>query len=260
MQPLEPRIVRRELDPCPSKPCRHHKGGTTLAAWQRGVAALLLLAGFLLVLQLRAEQALQAGLALPSYRLADLAVLIRRQQEADRALTDEVRALEAKQRQIQSAVAAGRSIAEALRREREAYRLELGQTPVAGPGIIIVVSADPKRLSVPQAQDVRGIVNELWAAGAEAVSLNGIRMLATDGIVAVPVGVQIGKQTTRDPYVLAAIGDPIVLEGALAVPGGAVDGLRGVGLAVKLRRVDVLRLPAAASRRDFRIARPMGEP
>jgi uncharacterized protein YlxW (UPF0749 family) len=236
------------------------RGGTTLAAWQRGVAALLLFAGFLLVLQLRAEQALQAELALPSYRLADLAVLIRRQQEADRALTDEVRALEAKQQQIQRAVAAGRGIVEALRRERDAYHLELGQTPVEGPGVTVVVSADPNHLSVPQAQDVRGIVNELWAAGAEAVSVNGIRMLATDGIAAVPVGVRIGDRITRDPYVFAAIGDPTVLEGALTVPGGPVDGLRGVGLAVRLRRVDVLRLPAASLRHDFRIARPMGKP
>src|SRR5579883_2512832 len=220
------------------------RGGTTLAVWQRGVAALLLFAGFLLVLQLRAERALQAELALPSYRLADLAVLIRRQQEADRALTDEVRALEAKQRQIQSAVAAGRGIVEALRRERDAYHLELGQTPVEGPGVTVVVSADPNHLSVPQAQDVRGIVNELWAAGAAAV----------------PGGVRIGDRTTRDPYRFAAIGDPVVLEGALTVPGGPVDGLRGVGLAVRLRRTDVLRLPAAPPRHDFRIARPMGKP
>ena len=75
-------------------PSLHGTRGTRLTVWQRGgVTALLFLAGFLLVLQLRANQVLRAGIELPSHRLADLAVLIRRQQDSDRALRDEVAAL-----------------------------------------------------------------------------------------------------------------------------------------------------------------------
>jgi len=224
------------------------------------MAALLCLAGFLLVLQLRAEQALRAAVELPSYRLADLAVLIRRQQESDRALGAEVAALEAKQQQIEATAAAGRSIADAMRHELAGYREQLGLTPVRGPGITIVLAADPKRLSVPQAQDVSGVANELWAAGAEAVSVNGIRMLATDGVVPLPQGVRITDRTTRDPYTISAIGDPAALEGALMVPGGAVDGLRGVGISVRLTRAETLWLPASSSKPAFHVARPVSGP
>jgi uncharacterized protein YlxW (UPF0749 family) len=221
---------------------------------------LLFFAGFLLVLQLRADQALRAGLELPSHRLADLAVLIRRQQDADRSLRDEVAALEAKQQQILAAEAEGRSITGAMQHELAGYREALGLTPMKGPGITVTLAADAKRLSVPQAQDVAGVINELWAAGAEAVSVNGIRALATDGVGSLPRGVTIADRSTQDPYAISAIGDPAALEGALMVPGGAVDGLRGVGIAVTLVRAAEMELPASSRRPSFRIARPVPGP
>lgn len=234
---------------------------TRLTAWQRGgVTALLFLAGFLLVLQLRANQVLRAGIELPSYRLADLAVLIRRQQDSDRALRDEIEALGAKQRQIQTAEAEGRSITGAMQHELAGYREELGLMPVQGPGIMVTLGADARRLSVPQAQDVAGVVNELWAAGAEAVSVNGIRALATDGVGALPRGVTIAGRITQDPYAISAIGDPVALEGTLMVPGGAVDGLRGVGMTVTLARVAAIGLPASSRKPAFHIARPASSP
>jgi uncharacterized protein YlxW (UPF0749 family) len=242
-------------------PVRHATPETRLTVWQRGgVTALLFLAGFLLVVQLRANQVLRAGLELPSHRLADLAVLIRRQQDSDRALRDEVAALEAKQRQIQAAEADGRSITGAMQHELAGYREALGLTPVQGPGVTVTLGADARRLSVPQAQDVAGVVNELWAAGAEAVSVNGIRVLATDGVGTLPRGVTIGGRTTQDPYAISALGDPVALEGTLMVPGGAVDGLRGVGMTVTLSRSATMRLPASSRNRAFHIARPVSGP
>ncbi|HYM68097.1 MAG TPA: DUF881 domain-containing protein [bacterium] len=229
--------------------------------WQRvGVTALLFLAGFLLILQLRANQVLRAGVELPSHRLADLAVLIRRQQDLDRSLRDEIAALEAKQQQIQTAEAEGRSITGAMQHELAGYRGALGLTPVKGPGITVTLGADARRLSVPQAQDVAGVVNELWAAGAEAVSVNGVRVLATDGVGALPRGVTIAGRVTQDPYAISAIGDPVALEGALMVPGGAVDGLRGVGMTVTLARAATIGLPASSRNRVFHVARPASGP
>jgi len=231
-----------------------------VASWGRATAALLCLAGFLLVLQVRAYRELSAGIELPSRRLEDLLVLIRRQQDSDRALRDEVASLEAKQQEIRATEAAGRSLADAMRHEMDGYRMALGMTAVAGPAISVTLAADPKHLSVPQAQDVAAMVNELWGAGAEAVSVNGLRMLATDGVVSSGRGVRIAGRPTGEPYVIVAIGDPAVLDEALTVPGGAVDGLRGVGLTVTLRRIPQAVLPASSRTVEFHVARPLPGP
>ena len=188
----------------------------------RGFALMLFLAGFLLVFHVRANQAYRASIALPSHRLVDLSVLIRRQQESDRALGDTLAVLEAKQRQIEAAQAQGRSLDSATRRDLAEYRNVLGlaryrvRASSSRWGQTRHASPCRKRRTSP------GVVNELWAAGAEAAAVNGVRVLATDGVVPLPQGVRIVGQRVVDPYAIAAIGDPVVLEGALLVRGGAV--------------------------------------
>ena len=220
----------------------------------------MFLAGFLLVLQVRAYRELGAGIELPSHRLEDLLILIRRQQDSDRALRDEVASLEARQQQIRLSEAEGRSLADAVRHELAGYRMVLGMTPVEGPAVSVTLAADARHVSAPQAQDVAAMVNELWGAGAEAVSVNGIRMLATDGVVASPRGVRIGGRPAVQPYVIVAIGDPAALEGALMVPGGAIEGLRGVGLTVTMGRIAQAVLPASSRVVEFHVAHPLPGP
>lgn len=228
--------------------------------WNIGFALLFLLAGFLLVLQVRANQTLRAGTALPSRRLEDLTVLIRRQQEADRMLRDEVVTLEAKLEGYRTAEARGRSLTQAMQRELGELRDALGLTPVHGPGLVVALQAAPGRLAVPQAQDIAGLVNELWAAGAEAVAVNGVRVLATEGFAQQGAALRVGGRVIRDPYSVAGIGDPGAMEGALLVRGGLVDGLRGVGLTVVLSRITDMALPAYTGQIRFRFARPPGPP
>jgi uncharacterized protein YlxW (UPF0749 family) len=90
--------------------------------------------------------------------------------------------------------------------------------------------------------------------------VNGIRVLATDGFGTLPRGVTIDGRTTQDPYAISAIGDPAALEGTLMVPGGAVDGLRGVGITVTLSRKLAMALPASSVNRTFHVAQPISGP
>lgn len=221
---------------------------------------LLLLAGFLFVLQVRADQALRAAAALPSRRLEDLSVLLRRQQEADRTLRDELAGLRTKLDDYRAAEAGGESLADQMRREVEDLRVVVGRRPEEGPGLVVALAASPRRAVTPQAQDVSAVVNELWAAGAEAVAVNGVRVLAVEGFAADPAGVRLRDRVLHDPFRIAAIGDPATLEGALLVRGGIVDGLEGVGLNVTLARSPHLVAPASDAPLEFHYARPAGPP
>jgi len=231
-----------------------------LARWQVGLAVLLLLAGFLLVIQVRANRALRAGAALPSRRLDDLMVLVRRQQEADRGLRDEVMTLQAKLDEYRAAASRGESLTGQMRRDVAGLRAVLGLTRLRGPGLRVILAGSPQRLATPQAQDVAGAANELWAAGAEAVAVNGLRVLATEGMVPDRRGIRIRDRVLFEPYVIVAIGDPVALEGALLVRGGLVDGLEGVGITVTLSRLPDVTLGPYTGTLRLRHARPTAPP
>lgn len=67
--------------------------------------------------------------------------------------------------------------------------------------------------------DIISVINELAAAGAEAFSVNGQRIIATTAIRCVGPVIQINGINLSAPYTISAIGDPITLKGALGLRG-----------------------------------------
>jgi len=114
----------------------------------------------------------------------------------------------------------------------ELARLELvaGTVSVTGPGLVLKVDdattkadpnnpvADPRSATAPDqgkviAADLQIIVNGLWAAGAEAISVNGHRLTARAAIRFAGAAILVDYRPLTRPYVITAIGDP----GALSV-------------------------------------------
>lgn len=225
------------------------------------MALFLVAVGFVVVAQMRARQPIRQAGALPSWRLPELAVLVRQQEEARRLLGAEVDALRLRARDYEAAVIEGRGLSEAMARELARYRLVLGLVPVEGPGVRVVArgGAPGKGGVLPsavEAADLSGVANELWSAGAEAMAINGVRILATTGIRLAGGALQIGATTVVPPYRIEAIGDPAALQAALAIRGGFVEGLRSVGIQVTVQASDRLQIPARGSAESFRYARP----
>ena len=85
-----------------------------------------------------------------------------------------------------------------------------GSNAVRGPGVRIVVddaagAASQKELVLDT--DLQRLVNGLWAAGAEAIAINGHRLTNLVAIRTAGDAITVGKSLTR-PYVIDAIGDP----------------------------------------------------
>lgn len=108
-------------------------------------------------------------------------------------------------------------------------RILAGTTAVRGPGISITImdgtGANPEAV-LTHDWDVRATVNELFTAGAEAVSINGYRVVATSGIYCSGPVVRINDHKISAPFVIDAIGDPSTLKSALTAPGMLMDFLR----------------------------------
>ncbi|MBM3469402.1 MAG: DUF881 domain-containing protein [Armatimonadetes bacterium] len=233
----------------------------SISRLQGAVALFLVAVGFMVVAQMRARQPIRQAGVLPSWRLTELAVLVRQQEDARRQLEAEVEALRRRARDYEAAVIEGRSLSEAMARELARYRLVLGLVPVEGPGVRVVARGGAPGTggilpSAVEAQDLSGVANELWSAGAEAMAINGIRVLATTSIRLSGGALQVGSTAVVPPYRIEAIGDPAALQAALAIRGGFVEGLRSVGIQVTVQVHERLRIPARGSVEPFRHARP----
>ena len=72
-------------------------------------------------------------------------------------------------------------------------------------------------------------IEELRDAGAEAIQINSVRVVASTYFVDRPTGVSVDGQALTSPYKITAIGDPRTIAAALRIPGGVVETIRGVG-------------------------------
>lgn len=229
--------------------------------WQSAMALFLVAVGFMVVAQARSRQHIRHEAALPTWRLQELAVLVRQQEDARRLLEAEVDALRQRSRDYETAIIEGRGLSQAMARELARYRLVLGLVPVEGPGVRVVAKGGASGTggilpTAVEAQDLSGVANELWAAGAEAMAINGIRVLATTGIRQSGGSLNVGSTAVTPPYLIEAIGDPAVLQSALAIRGGFVEGLRSVGIQVTVQSHERLHIPARLTAEPFRLARP----
>jgi uncharacterized protein YlxW (UPF0749 family) len=176
-------------------------------------------AGLLMVTS--AEQA--AGTDLRPERYADLADLAREQGDRVADLRADVAALDAEVERL-SAGKAGAEL-QALRDRAPAQRRAAGLDALTGPGLVVTLDDAPSDVlasagelvnqALVHQQDIQGVANALWAGGAEALTIQGVRVISTTGIKCVGNTVILNGVPYAPPYDLAAIGDPDRLEEAL---------------------------------------------
>ena len=142
---------------------------------------------------------------------SDLSTLVRTRQEQVRQLETEVSSLDA--------AIEGFSPAQSGTAAEDAFTA--GSTrPVSGPGVQITLSdapagqvpagATPDDLVIHQ-QDIEDTMNALWSGGAEAMTVQGVRV--TDRTVIRCIGnvILVDGTSFSPPYVIQAIGDPATL-------------------------------------------------
>jgi uncharacterized protein YlxW (UPF0749 family) len=106
----------------------------------------------------------------------------------------------------------------------ESLRFASGLLAVQGNGMRVELSDTPRSVNYPEVdpnllvvhqQDIQAFVNALWAGGADAVALQGQRLVSTSGIKCVGNTVVIDGVPYSPPYVIEAVGEPLQLRAAL---------------------------------------------
>lgn len=120
----------------------------------------------------------------------------------------------------------------------------LGYTSLVGEGIEITLS-DKDESYIIEYSDLLRLVNELNAAGAEAISINGERVVSDTDIVLVGTRIiLVNSHKISGPYVVKAIGDKKYLESAITIKGGYKDELELNEKRIEYILSDEVQIPA----------------
>lgn len=187
------------------------------------LALAVALLGFLLATQFKARESLAGRLS--TEREVDLTRLLGELQEQSDQLNEERLAL-----QIELTRAAGTQGQEAVlienaARDLDSLRLLLGLVAATGQGIEIRID-DPESTVGPDL--LVDAIQELRDAGAEALEVNGVRVIAQTAFSGDAGRIRIDKTALKRPYLIRAIGARQTLAEAMRIPGGVVDSVESM--------------------------------
>lgn len=216
--------------------------------------------GAMLALSVRTEQVVHSTVAATSSDILQ------------KQLEDQARTIKAQQDTLNKYEAGATShTAEtrALSADLKSYKFLAGLTAVQGPGVEVTLKDSknpypgglPAGLTPPNIihdNDINLIVNELKAAGAEAISVNEQRVGAVTPIRCAGPTVFVNNTPQTPPYVIKAIGDSKTLETALNISGGEADQLRSFDKAMfAIAPIKHLVIPAYAGASQPKYALPV---
>ena len=158
--------------------------------------------------------------------------------------------------------------------QRRAHGLELaaGTVPVVGPSVTVTLSDAPRSADrvlpegtspddvVVHQQDVQGVVNALWAGGAEAMQIMDQRVIATSAVRCVGNTLILQGRVYSPPYKITAVGNPDSLKKALDNSPAIQNYLlyvKAYGLGWKVDEREAVTLPGYSGTVDLHYAKPV---
>lgn len=212
--------------------------------WQVTFAVMLLVLGVILSVQFKTQKNISTSL---EYQSTDSLVAMWKElsTKQDR-LQAEISDLKDKESKMAAQAAEGKNNRINLEQDLIKLQSSCGLIPVKGPGIIISLAGDAPLLYL----DLVDLVNELWASGAEAVSIDNRRVTAHTSISENRDGdsyyLTVDGHRLHYPITIKAVGNPDTLEKGLTFTGGLVDNFNTLyGIYPDIQKRQEIVLPAA---------------
>ena len=214
------------------------------------IACVCMVLGFMLAIQFRTTEDLKTNLSYQ--RVEELTErLITVEKEKD-ILREQLRLLQLN------------PTADKLSRE---VKILAGITPLKGPGVIIRMDDSQQKsrtgenpnLYIIHDDDLLRVINELRAAGAEAICVNGERLTGVSEIRCAGPTLSVNNVRSAVPFEIRAIGDKNTLTNALKMRGGVQDTLKVWGIQMEIATVDEVEIPAFKGTRRYAFAKEVGE-
>jgi uncharacterized protein YlxW (UPF0749 family) len=225
-----------------------------IRSWQVGIGIVAMMVSLILILQLRTEWRIST--VLPTRQVNELAKIYGNQKMQLERYEQENGYLH---KQLKD-----------YNRDQEIVRLRMaaGLVPLRGKGIFITLSDSDKRpesyedpiFYIVHYYQLELLINELWAAGAEAIAINNNRIVNTSGFSCAGTTILIDAKRLAPPYEIFAIGNPANLKKAATVPGGYVEQeILAFNLKFSIVTLDKIEIPAYKGIISYDFARPAEE-
>jgi uncharacterized protein YlxW (UPF0749 family) len=183
------------------------------------VALLLAVLGLGVAIQVRTTS--DNG-ALRGARQEDLVRILTELDNRTQRLQDEKRGLDSQRSELETSSDQAAEALKQTQQREEQLGVLAGTVAAQGPGITLTIN-DPH--GGVEADSMLDTLQELRAAGAEAIQINDVRVVADTYFTQGADGVLIDGHKVSRPYVFKVIGNPQDLEPALNIPGGVVQTL-----------------------------------
>jgi uncharacterized protein YlxW (UPF0749 family) len=197
---------------------------------------ICILLGIMLAVQYKSINYNQSMASFDNKRVDELKDELIKLNEQKSSLQDKLKELEKDNQTYANAKAGDSAAAQQIKDDLNKAKIFAGLLDVKGKGI--VVTLDNNAFIHVEDYDVLNVVNELRAAGAQAISVNDERVVAMTEIREAGQYIMINGKQFEAPFIIKAISDPDDLERSLTLIGGVVEILEDAQLNVSIKKAD----------------------
>ena len=219
--------------------------------WQIYLAVTFILLGLMISMQIQTQDRLASDLSMQS--TSDLSIMLKNLTDKRWQLTEEIEEAESNLATYQNDYKDDSALLTRVDKELERLQLINGNLEATGSGIQINVEGNML------ASDLVLVVNELWGAGAEAVSVNGHRISQTSGIsyqeILAETYLTVDGQLLQNPIAISAIGNGEILEKSITMPGGIADSLSLYQIHLNISLEDAIHMDALEKQPELKYGR-----
>ncbi|RAJ57525.1 uncharacterized protein YlxW (UPF0749 family) [Streptomyces sp. Amel2xB2] len=211
------------------------------------VALLLFVLGLGLAIQVRSTS---ENSSLRGARQEDLVRILDELDDRTKRLEDEKQSLEGQRTELENSSDQAEEARKQTRQKARQLGVLAGTVGARGPGIELTITDPGNSVEADMLLDA---VQELRAAGAEAIEVNNVRVVANTYFSDSAGGVSVDGHKISPPYRFQVIGKPKDLEPALNIPGGVVQTLRKeqADASVRVSQEIVINALRSAKRPDY---------
>ncbi|MBE7039477.1 MAG: DUF881 domain-containing protein [Ruminococcaceae bacterium] len=231
------------------------------------IGAILLIMAFAITVQIKSVSQNKSIAGTTNLRIDELLLELKNERDKNDELRMQVDAYKNDIDQYLKEAETTDNYSKILSEQLSRAELSAGMVDVKGEGITVTLNdAAGKRTGAGNVnanatlihdEDIRKVVNELFAAGAEVIAVNDSRLISTSAVRCVGPSILVNDTKMTPPYTIKAIGKAEQLEAALNLNGGVIDNLKIWGFKIDIKRHDELIIPRYSGKVTYDIAKPI---
>ena len=228
------------------------------------IGAVCLVLAFFITMQINSVHVINQSGSTDKMRAENLATELKHEQEKNIELYKQLLQSKEEIESFKKEAADSSGYSQTLLTQLRRAELLAGLTSVEGGGVQVTLSDSTQTNNLTENAnayvihdlDILQVINELRDAGAEAISLNGERVVSTSEIRCAGSTVSINNNRYAAPFVIMAIGDPVNLENALLMRNGVIDSLTFYGINAEVKKISNMKIGPYTGTLNYKYAVP----